>query len=254
MITPGLQLHAHRNENHPHPQPHLSSAVNKNFVTIISSDTCSTTSCSSIKSLSVSKRNQSAFLLGCSTTPKPGSQSSVMSTVDPCTLTTIAGSNTGSFAGRLASLGSGISRSNARTSQTRESSCKKVENFLPFEDSQDPFSFDLEDSGPSKWAVVLGKQKKSKGQKRKGSYRDYKDERSLQLLSSQEESNHGLNSQEESSDRDHHVTEQPSSTYDIDKGCLCLLSDCLLTAVKVMYCTVFLTIIFLLCNKFLQLE
>ncbi|KAG7588079.1 Wings apart-like protein C-terminal [Arabidopsis suecica] len=233
-ILSGLQLRAHRNENHPHPQPHLSSAVNKDFLTIISSDTCSTTSCSSIKSLSVSKRNQSAFLLGCSTTPKLGSQSSVMSTVDPYTLTTIAGSNTGSFAGRLASLGSDISRSNARTSQTRDPSCKKVENFASFEDSQDPFSFDLEDSGPSKWAVVLGKQKKSKGQKRKGSYRDYKDEHSLQLFSSQEESNHGLNSREESSDRDRHVTEQPSSTYAIDKGCLCLLSDCLLTAVKVL--------------------
>jgi hypothetical protein len=155
-----------------------------------------------------------------------------MSTIDHCTLTTTAGSNTGSFAGRLASLGSGISRSKTRTSQTRESSCKKVENFASFEDSQDPFSFDLEDSGPSRWAV--GKQKKSKGQKRKGSYRDKKDERSLQLFSSQEESNHGLNSQEESSDRDHHVTEQPSLTYDIDKGCLCLLSDCLLTAVKVL--------------------
>ncbi|KAG7658020.1 Armadillo-type fold [Arabidopsis suecica] len=231
-ILSGLQLRAHRNEKHPHPQPHLASAVKKGFVTIISSDTCSTTGFSSIKSLSVSKRNQSAFLVGCSTTPKPGSQSSVMSTIDHCTLTTTAGSNTGSFAGRLASLGSGISRSKTRTSQTRESSCKKIENFASFEDSQDPFSFDLEDSGPSRWAV--GKQKKSKGQKRKGSYRDKKDERSLQLFSSQEESNHGLNSQEESSDRDHHVTEQPSLTYDIDKGCLCLLSDCLLTAVKVL--------------------
>lgn len=216
-------------------QPHLPSAVNKEVVTI-SSDTCSTTSCTSMRNGSVSRRNQSAFLLDCSATSVSGSQSSVMSVNDPCTLTTRVGSNTRSFAGRLASLGSGISRSNARTSQVGEPSCnKKVENFASLEDSQDPFAFDLEDSGPSKWAVVSGKHKKSKAQKRKTSYKDIKDERSHQRFSSQEESNHRLNSQEESSDRDRHVTDQPSSTYDIDKECLCLLSDCLLTAVKVMY-------------------
>lgn len=218
----------------------------------ISSDTCSATSCSSIRSASVSERNQSAFLLGCSATPKSGSQSSVISINEPCMLATRAGFNTGSFAGRLASLGSGISRSHARNnSQIGELSCKKVENFTSLEDSQDPFSFNLEDSGPSKWAVVSEKQKKSR-EKKKGSYRDNKDERSLQPFLSQQESNHGLNSQEESSDRDRHVTEQPSSTYDIDKGCLCLLSDCLLTAVKVM-CSL-LNNYFLFCNKFLQLE
>ncbi|CAH2047843.1 unnamed protein product [Thlaspi arvense] len=234
----GLQLRARRNEKHPHPhsangvyRESISGSdckVNKEVMTM-SSDTCS------IRSGSVSKRNQSAFLLDSSATPVSGSQSSVTSINDSGTFTKRAGSNTGSFAGRLASLGSGISRCSARTSQVRESSCKKVKSFASLEDSQDPFSFDLEDSGPSKWAVVLGKQKKSKAQKRKGSYRDIKDEHSHQLFSSQEESNHRLNSQEESSDRDRNVTEEPpSSTYDVDKECLCLLSDCLLTAVKVL--------------------
>lgn len=197
----------------------------------ISSDAWSITRCSSMRSVGVSKQNQSAFLLDCSATSMSGSQSSVVSINDPCTLTTRVVSNTGSFAGRLASLGSGISRSNA--SQVREPICKRVGNSASLEDSQDPYAFDLEDSGPSKWAAVSGK--KSKDRKGKGSYRENKDERSHQLFSSQEESNHGLNSQEESSDRDLHVTKQPSSTYEIDKGCLSLLSDCLLTAVKVMY-------------------
>ncbi|XP_023644014.1 uncharacterized protein LOC17896521 isoform X1 [Capsella rubella] len=244
-ILSDLQLCALRNKKHP--RPHCSNGANRESISgadckvnkevlKISSDTCSATSCSSIRNASVSKRNQSAFLLGCSAKTKKGSQSSVISINDPCTLTTRAGSNTGSFAGRLGLLGSGISRSNARprNCQIREPSGKKVKNFTSLEDSQDPFSFDLDDSGPSKWAVVSEKQKNSRAQKRKGSYRDNKDYRSLQLFSSQEESNYGFSSQEESSDRDSHVTEQPSSTYDIDKECLGLISDCLLTAVKVL--------------------
>ncbi|XP_019093047.1 PREDICTED: uncharacterized protein LOC104752771 [Camelina sativa] len=236
-ILSDLQLRALGNKKHP--RPHGLNGVNRETISRadckvnmevirISSDTCSVTSCSSIRSASVSERPHSAFLLGCSATPKSESQLSVISINDPCKLTTRAGSNTGSFSSRLASLGSGISRSNARNIQIGEPNCKKVENFTSLEDSQDPFSFDLEESGPSE------KQKKSKAQKRKGRYRDKKDERSHQLFSSQEESNHGFNSQEESSDRDRHVTEQPSSTYEIDKGCLCLISDCLLTAVKVL--------------------
>ncbi|KAL1226406.1 Wings apart-like protein 2 [Cardamine amara subsp. amara] len=238
-ILSGLQLCARRNEKHPHPRRvngvnsdsilGVKCKANKEVVTI-SSDTWSITSCSSMRSASVSERNRSAFLLDCSVTSMAGDQSSVVSINDSCMLTTRAGSNTGSFAGRLASLGSAISRSNS--SQVREPICKKFGNSGSLEDSQDPYAFDLEDSGPSKRAAVS--KKKSKDRKRKGSYRDNKDERSPQLFSSQEESNHCLNSQEESSDRDCHVTEQPSSTYDIDKGCLCLLSDCLLTAVKVL--------------------
>ncbi|VVA93907.1 unnamed protein product [Arabis nemorensis] len=238
-----LQLRARRDEKNPHPHcangvNHQSilgadCKVNKDVVTI-SSDTRSTTSFTSMRSESVSGRNRSVFRLHCSGTSVPGSQSTVMSIDGRCTLTTRLGSNTRSFAGGLASLGSGISRCNARTSQVGEPSSKKVENFASFEDNQDPFAFDLEDSEPPKWAVASGKHKKSKAQKRKGSYRDIKDEHSHQLFSSQEELNHRLYSQEESSDRDRHLTDQPSSTYDIDKECHCLLSDCLLTAVKVL--------------------
>ncbi|KFK40734.1 hypothetical protein AALP_AA2G034200 [Arabis alpina] len=239
----GLHLRARRNEKNPHP--HCANGVNHESifgadckvnkeVLTISSDTCSTTSCISMRSGSIAGRKRSAFQLDCSVTSVSGSQSSVMSINDTGTLTTRLGSNTRSFAGRLASLGSGISRCNARTIKVGEASIKKVENFASLDDSQDPFAFDLEDSGPSKWGVASGKHKKSKAQKRKGSYRDIKDEHSHKLISSQEESNHRFNSQEESSDRDCHLTDQPSSTYDIDKECHYLLSDCLLTAVKVL--------------------
>lgn len=164
-----------------------------------------------------------------------GSQSSVSGNEPTTSKTRVGSTISGSFAGRLASLGSGIARSTSRTTQAGEPSCRKNGDFASPEESEDPFAFDLEDSKPSKWAVVSGKQKKSRAQKKKGCYKQSKDESLYQLFSSQEESsNHRLDSQEESSDRDCSTSLQPSScTNDIDEECLCLLSDCLLAAIKV---------------------
>ncbi|KAJ0250575.1 Wings apart-like protein 1 [Hirschfeldia incana] len=209
--------------------------VNDEVVTI-SSDTCSTVGSVSTRNGSVSQRSHTIIDFDSSQTSMSGSQSSVSGN-EPTTSTTRVGSTiSGSFAGRLASLGGDIARSTSRASQVGEPSCKRNGNFSFTEENEDPFAFDLEDSEPSKWALVSVKQKKSSTQKKRGCHKQSKDERYYQLHSSQEESsNHRVNSQEETSDRDCSISLQlSSSTNDIDEECLCLLSDCLLTAVKVL--------------------
>lgn len=217
----------------------LSFAVNNEVVTI-SSDTCSTVGSASTRNGSVSQISQSIIDLDFSPTSMSSSQSSVSGNEPTTSTTRVGSSSSGSFAGRLASLGSGIARSTSRTSQVGEPSCKRNGKFTSLEESQDPFAFDLEDSKPSKWAVVSVKQKKSRAQKKKGCLKESKDTRLYQLFSSQEESsNRRLDSQEETTDRDCAILQQPSSsTNDIDEECLCLLSDCLLTTVKVNFLTV----------------
>ncbi|KAJ4895600.1 WAPL (Wings apart-like protein regulation of heterochromatin) protein [Raphanus sativus] len=229
----------HKNNENPHCSNGgilgADRRVNVEVVTI-SSDTCSTVGSVSTRNGSLSQRGHTIIDLDSSPPSLSGSQSSVSGN-DPATSTTRVGSTvSGSFAGRLASLGGDIARSTPRTSQVGEPSCKRNEKFSIPEENEDPFAFDLEDSEPSKWALVSTKQKKSRAQKKKGCHKQSKDERLYQPLSSQEESsNHRVNSQEESSDRDCSMSLQvSSSTNDIDEECLCLLSDCLLTAVKVL--------------------
>ncbi|EOA36046.1 hypothetical protein CARUB_v10008277mg [Capsella rubella] len=207
-----------------------------NEVVTISSDTCSTVGSVSTRNESVSQRSHSIIHLDSSPTSMSGSQSSVSGNEPTMSKTRVDSTISGLFAGRLASLGSGIARSTLRTSQAGEPSCKKPGGFAFPEESEDPFAFDLDDSQPSKWAVVSVKQKKSRVQKKKGCYKQSKEDSLYQLFSSQDESsNHRLDSQEESSDRDCSTSLQPSScTNDIDEECLCLLSDCLLTAIKVL--------------------
>ncbi|KAL0794527.1 hypothetical protein Bca101_065904 [Brassica carinata] len=210
--------------------------VNSEVVTI-SSDTCSTVGSISTRNGSVSQRSQSIIDLDSPPTSTSCYQSSVSGNEPTKSTTRVGSSIAGSFAGRLASLGSGIARSTSRTSQVEEPSGKRNGKWSFLDENQDPFAFDLEDSKPSKWALVSVKQKKPRAQKKKGSYKKSKDECLYQPFPSQEESsNHRLNSQEESSDRDCCPSLQVSSsiTNDIDEECLCLLSDCLLTAVKVL--------------------
>lgn len=201
----------------------------------ISSDTCSTVGSISTRNGSVSQRSQSIIHLDFSPTSISGSQSSVSGNEPTTSKARVGSTISSSFAGRLASLGSGIAKSTSRTSQAGEPSCKRNGKFASPEESEDPFAFDLEDSKPSKWAVVSLKQKNSRAQKKKGCYKQSKDESWYQMFPSQEESsNHRLNSQEEPIIRDYIISPQPPScTNDIDEECLCLLSDCLLTAVKV---------------------
>lgn len=185
----------------------------------------------------MSQRYQSIIDLDSPPSSTSGYQSSVSGN-EPKPTTRVGSSIAGSFAGRLASLGSDIARSTSRTSQIEEPSGKRNGKYSFLDENQDPFAFDLEDSKPSKWALASVKQKKPRAQKKKGCHKKSKDECLHQRFPSQEESsNQRLNSQEESSGRDGSPPLQVSlsTTNDIDEECLCLLSDCLLTAVKVMF-------------------
>ncbi|XP_048613937.1 wings apart-like protein 1 isoform X1 [Brassica napus] len=239
-------LHLRGGVSSPHNvNPHCSIAgilvadrrVNNEVVTI-SSDTCSTVGSISTRNGSVSQRYQSIIDLDSPPSSTSGYQSSVSGNEPTKPTTRVGSSIAGSFAGRLASLGSDIARSTSRTSQVEEPSGKRNGKYSFLDENQDPFAFDLEDSKPSsKWALASVKQKKPRAQKKKGCYKKSKDECLYQRFPSQEESsNHRLNSQEESSGRDCSISLQVSSstTNDIDEECLCLLSDCLLTAVKVL--------------------
>ncbi|XP_010533905.1 PREDICTED: wings apart-like protein homolog [Tarenaya hassleriana] len=243
----GFQLHRGSSSGHRNSKSSLCSnginrdsifgadcGANNEVVTISSDDTCSTVSCSSTRNGGVSQRSQSVVQLDCSGTSMLGSDS----INEPCTSRARRAGSTisSSFAGRFKSLASGISRSNGRTSSSLggEPSCTKSDKFASPEDSEDPFSFDFEDSEPSKWEVLSGKQKKPKAQKRKECHKGIKDEFSHQVTRSPEESKCRFNSQEESSDRDCHISHNASSSNDMDEECLSLLSDCLLTAVKVL--------------------
>ncbi|KAF3607774.1 hypothetical protein DY000_02044965 [Brassica cretica] len=239
-------LHLRGGVSSPHNvNPHCSIAgilvadrrVNNEVVTI-SSDTCSTVGSISTRNGSVSQRYQSIVDLDSPPSSTSGYQSSVSGNEPTKPTTRVGSSIAGSFAGRLASLGSDIARSTSRTSQVEEPSGKRNGKYSFLDENQDPFAFDLEDSKPSsKWALASVKQKKPRAQKKKGCYKKSKDECLYQRFPSQEESsNHRLYSQEESSGRDCSISLQVSSstTNDIDEECLCLLSDCLLTAVKVL--------------------
>ena len=186
----------------------------------------------------MSQRYQSIIDLDSPPSSTSGYQSSVSGNEPTKPTTRVGSSIAGSFAGRLASLGSDIARSTSRTNQVEEPSGKRNGKYSFLDENQDPFAFDLEDSKPSKWALASVKQKKPRAQKKKGCYKKSKDECLHQRFPSQEESsNQRLNSQEESSGRDCSPPLQVSlsTTNDIDEECLCLLSDCLLTAVKVMF-------------------
>ncbi|GAU38472.1 hypothetical protein TSUD_64510 [Trifolium subterraneum] len=123
---------------------------------------------------------------------------------------------------------SGLSKSSyCKNSMTLNSSRKNVQftertPIVILEDSQDPYAFDEDDIAPSKWDLLSGKgkQKTSNPKKHKVTNREFENERQSQTKMSQEESSEG-NINCSSSD----------ISYEEDSS---LLTDCLLTAVKVL--------------------
>jgi len=122
---------------------------------------------------------------------------------------------------------SGLSKSSFCKKSTSLSSSRKNVHFkertpvVILEDSQDPFAFDEDDIAPSKWDLLSGKQKTTHSKKHKDANREFENERQSQTKMSQEESSDG-NINCSSSD----------ISYEEDSS---LLTDCLLTAVKVFY-------------------
>lgn len=91
------------------------------------------------------------------------------------------------------------------------------------QDTQDPFAFDEDEFELSKWDVLSGKQKKYRTQKVGFTYRELEDGSQSQMIMSQQESSNG---------EDHNLHEASCSIAVNEEGSS-LLSDCLLTAVKV---------------------
>ncbi|KAK7362875.1 hypothetical protein VNO77_05000 [Canavalia gladiata] len=88
------------------------------------------------------------------------------------------------------------------------------------DDSQDPFAFDEDDIAPSKWDLLSGKQKKSRSKKHEVGNREFENECQSQTNVSQQEISNG---------------DSNCSSSDVgDEEASSLLTDCLLTAVKVL--------------------
>ncbi|XP_047168933.1 wings apart-like protein 1 [Vigna umbellata] len=121
---------------------------------------------------------------------------------------------------------SGASKSSyCKTSMIQNNSRKNV-RFMEstpvviLDDSQDPFAFDEDDIAPSKWDLLAGKQKKSHSKKHVTASRGFEIEcQSHTAVSQQELSNGDVNC--------------PSSDVGDEKDSS-VLTDCLLTAVKVL--------------------
>jgi hypothetical protein len=122
---------------------------------------------------------------------------------------------------------SGLSKSSYCKKSTTLNSSRKNVQFTErtpvetLEDSQDPYAFDEDDVAPSKWDLLSGKQKTSNSKKHKVANREFENERLSQTKMSQQESSEA-NINCSSSD----------ISYEEDSS---LLTDCLLTAVKVFY-------------------
>ncbi|KAI3928086.1 hypothetical protein MKW98_023687 [Papaver atlanticum] len=106
---------------------------------------------------------------------------------------------------------------------TKRSSVTENVECINLDDSQDPFAFDEEEFKPSKWDK-LPKSKVTRTQKSRKSVREFDDVCEPMLISSQSET-----SREENC-HSCEITESPA----VEEGNPNLLSDCLLTAVKVL--------------------
>lgn len=157
---------------------------------------------------------------------------------------------------------SGASKSsNCKTSMIHNSLKKNVRftertPVVILDDSQDPFAFDEYDIAPSKWDILSGKQKKSRSKKYVAN-REFEDGCQSQTNAGQQELNdwdvNCSGSQQELNDGNVNFSgsQQELNDGDIncsgsnvgDAECSCLLTDCLLTAVKVfswMYCSFYM--------------
>lgn len=111
--------------------------------------------------------------------------------------------------------------------------------FIDLEDSQDPFAFDEDDLAPSKWEATRGRHRGQRKQKRRPAFRDAEDDCfSLSMLSQEDCPSQPMLSQEDfgigEQNDDHHISSDTSCTTAIDEENSGLVSDCLLTAIKVL--------------------
>ncbi|KAJ0598516.1 putative wing apart-like protein [Helianthus annuus] len=184
-------------------------------------ENCSMDWLPSQKNSNVSKKNQNSFhhQAGSSKSdPVSGFNSSLLKT-KPKSKPSTSKSRSGTSSGSLTKVGK-----KSGTSQRSK---------FDFEDSQDPFgsddpfAFDEEEDGPTKWDVLSGKNGMSQSQKSNSAVEEVEDEESkfdLMMMSQQDSTNV----------EPPHDSSQASCSYVNDDEKFSLLADCLLAAVKVL--------------------
>ncbi|XVF40534.1 hypothetical protein PTKIN_Ptkin01aG0121300 [Pterospermum kingtungense] len=165
-------------------------------------------------------------------------QTATTSTNDSCLLRMrIDSSLSSSCSGKLGSSYHGIPiTSNGSRTLCEQPNGTKAGEWEPLEDSQDPFAFDEDDFVPSKWDLLSGKTKISQTKKREKlglRNREIQDEHQYRYIMSQEESSNG-ESQREFINEEYHHSIVASGSQSAEEEYSSLLSDCLLTAVKVL--------------------
>lgn len=118
--------------------------------------------------------------------------------------------------------------------------------FESLEHSQDPFAFDEDEFEPSKWELLSGK-KHSKSKNSRLRIRNAEDVCQLQLKSL-EDLDKGERPHQESSSCDNNCSQEASTSGAIDEENRSFLTDCLLTAVKVLQCSNKLNYILTVCQ------
>lgn len=142
-----------------------------------------------------------------------------------------AGSTSGSCSLMSKSSDGGVpSKTKLGVGNKRPSDCAEA-IFIDLEESEDPFAFDDDDFGPSKWDAVSGRPKRRRKQKSKPAFRDADDGcLSLPVLSQDECLSQPVLSQEEFGNH----SSDTSCTTSIDEEHSNLVADCLMTAIKVL--------------------
>ncbi|KAI4371079.1 hypothetical protein MLD38_019352 [Melastoma candidum] len=100
--------------------------------------------------------------------------------------------------------------------------------------SEDPFAFDDGEFKPTKWDLQYGKKKPRKSKSSRLAKREANDVSLLKPRRTQDSDNVGYNHQEESGNPNAHLSEEASSSGSIREEDFGLLSDCLLSGVKVL--------------------
>lgn len=156
---------------------------------------------------------------------KPNSTSTV---VDPWLKMRIDSSTSGSCSGTSQHTDSRTTLSNRGSGKFAISNDYKSLDDTKYgldDDSQDPFAFDEDDFEPSKWDLLSGRNKVSRPQNTRAGISDQKNGCQPLLLMGQEDV-----------DKEHNHSSEASFSSILDEEKSNILADCLLSAVKVIYC------------------
>lgn len=110
----------------------------------------------------------------------------------------------------------------------------KEDKHQNLEDSEDPFAFDEEEFEPSNWEILHGKKGVGQSKKRVSRNRESGDECYHQLVNNQQESDEPIVYQPDLNNEDNPQSQEISGPQSSEEENSTLLSDCLLTAVKVL--------------------